>query len=417
MMFFGRSIVVSIFVYQMIFLSLVPKTVFAFFQDGIPFAGFKLHSQINVTESYTDNLLQDDDNKINTWKTFINPNVSLSKTYGLNQVEFGYGLLHSNYSAKGRDNITDHKFHLNSALDFNTSHRLKLSAQYNIMYEERGKDYSIGYGDLLKKPTEYKSLTAKSLYTYGAKSAKANVDVSLGYYEVLWEKLSISDLTIGPPTDTSLIDLTADREHEITSVGSTFRYKTGAYTEVNTSITYQDINYHHATGLVDNRDSEVSSAFVGLKWQGSALTTGFVNVGYSSKTFDSQYRSDESGFRWQLGVIWKPLTYSNFDFSSAQNVTEAKGQGSYIKNTNYTVSWHHQWLTRLKTKLSTRVMNDEYGDSFREDDVDIYSATVTYQMRKNLAFSSSLKHHIRDSNIEKLTFTENIISVSMKFAL
>ncbi|WOH39006.1 outer membrane beta-barrel protein [Thalassotalea fonticola] len=417
MLFCSRSVAVSIFACQIICLSLVPKPVSAFFQDGLTFSGFKVNSQVKLSESYTDNLLQDGENQVNTFKTLINPNVSLSKTYGLNSVDLGYGFAHSNYSAKGRDKITDHMFHLNSTLDFNTQHRLKLSSAYDIMHEERGKDYSIGYGELLKKPTENKTLSLKSVYTFGSPSAQANIDLTVGYYEILWEKLSFNDLNTELPAANSIIDLSADREHEITSIGSVFRYKTGAYTEVNASIDFNIVNYHHPTGLIDDRDSDERSAFIGFKWQGSALTTGFINLGYSSKVFDNRARSDERGGRWQLGVIWKPLTYSNFDFSSAQSVSEAKGQGSYIKNTNYNASWHHQWLNRLSTKLSTSIMTDEYGDSNREDDVEIYSASLLYKMSNNLAFTASIEHQTRSSNIESVEFSENNISVTMTFAL
>ena len=78
-------------------------------------------------------------------------------------------------------------------------------------------------------------------------------------------------------------------------------------------------------------------------------------------------------------------------------------------DTNYNLSWHHQWLDRVATKLTARYSDDDYGNTFRKDENSSYSATVYYQMLRNLDISASVANSDRKSNINAVEYQENII--------
>ncbi|WP_189637830.1 outer membrane beta-barrel protein [Thalassotalea sp. HSM 43] len=401
--------------------TLTVGSAFAYEQSPIQFAGFNVVPKVTLTESYTDNLLQDADNEINTWLTHLKPEVLLDKQYGLDRYSLSYGLSHKNYSAKGRDTITDHKFGAGATFDLGTRHRIATYAKYALLHEERGRDFSIGYGDQLKEPTPYDTLNASLKYTFGARTAQANLDFFTSYYDIEYDSVYFDELNIDeddniPPPDENF-DVTADRNHDKIKFGSTLRYKLGAFTDVSVTLAFANTAYETNRMFepsLDNDEFSVSSRFA---WQGTAMTTGYVDLGYSEKSFDADERDNGDGIRWKVGVIWKPLTYSNFDFSTARDVTEPEGQGSYIENTNVNLSWHHNWLERLGTRLKASYSEDEYGDTDREDDNNIYSASVLYEMRRNLNFTLSLSNYERDSNYNNLDYTENRASLSVSYHL
>ena len=375
---------------------------------------FKFTPQISANLSYQDNFLHNDNNKQDSWISKVAPKFELLQTRDLNRFQLTYQPTNNLYWQSSEDNYTSHDVAAIAAFELHSRHRLNFDLQYNRDYEERGKDYSIGFADLLKEPTGYDQYNANVLYSFGAKTAQANIDVKYRFNEINWDSLFISDLNI--PNTGSDLDFTANREYDAHNIATAFNYKTGAYTKATFSIDIGTVDYHHPRENESSLDSDNVSVFAGVEWQGSAITTGYARLGYSEKSFDSSEWDDTSGFRWQVGILWTPLTYSNFDFSTARAVSETKGQGSYIENTNYNLAWHHQWLDRVATKFTIQLSDDEYGDSQRQDENTIVSATVYYQMRRNIDISASIIHSERQSNFDLLEYQGNTIEVGINAA-
>lgn len=373
---------------------------------------FKFTPQVAGQVSYQDNFLNNNKNEQDSWVSTIAPNFELSQTRNLNHYQLSYEISNNSYWQSSNDNYTSHNLSALTSLGIATKHRLNLQADYARDYEQRGQGYSIGFADILNEPTGFERYNAKAKYSFGAKTAQANIDVDYQFLKVNWDSLFINDLNI-PQFDYSL-DFTEDREYQHNQIGTTFNYKTGAYTKVTFSINHGETNYEKPRLNEASLDSNDNDVFLGIEWQGSAITTGYARVGYADRTFDDDRWEDSSGFRWQLGVIWTPLTYSNFDFSTARALSETKGQGSSIENTNYNLSWHHQWLDRIATKFSIQRSDDSYGDTNREDENTIVSATVNYQMLRNIDLSASILNRQRKSNINAIEYQGNIITIGIR---
>ncbi|KGJ94204.1 hypothetical protein ND16A_1410 [Thalassotalea sp. ND16A] len=374
-------------------------------------SGINVTPQISISQGYSDNLLHGEDRKEHTVYNVLAPKVTISQVKNLNFYQLDYGFSYKNNAASGSDNYTNHQLTTKAFFDLATRHRILFSADYLKDHEERGQGYSIGFAEVLQQPTANETLNLESLYTFGAKTAQANIDVVASYQQVRWQGLHLDDLNL--PDDSDDIDYSANREYDQSSVGARLHYKTGAFTKVTFRANVTKVTYNQPREGEYPLDSKTIDGFVGFEWQGSALTTGYVRLGYENRNFDQQALSDESGLRWQVGVLWRPLTYSNFDFSSSKNVSESKGQGTYIKNTNYTATWHHQWLDRIATNLAYSLNQDEYGGSLREDDNYVFNAGIEYQMRRNLECVISLTSIDRSSNFEQLEYNENQLTFTL----
>ncbi|WNC71210.1 outer membrane beta-barrel protein [Thalassotalea psychrophila] len=406
--FCGKSTAVLLFLMQAI--AIAPS--YAITPQKFDLGDFKFTPQVAGQVSYQDNFLDNDDNKQDSWISTIAPKFELSQTRNLNHYQLSYELSNYNYWQSSDDNYTAHNFSALTSLNVASKHRLNLQADYVRDYEQRGKGYSIGFAGILKQPTGFEQYSAKAKYSFGAKTAQANIDIDYQFSKVNWDSVFINDLNI-PQFDYSL-DFTANREYQQNQIGSTFNYKTGAFTKITFSASHSTVSYDKPRPNQASLDSEDNSVFLGIEWQGSSITTGYARVGYSDRTFDDDRWGDTSGIRWQVGILWTPLTYSNFDFSTSRSLSETKGQGSSIENTNYNMSWQHQWLDRIATKLSIQFSDDSYGDTRREDENTIASATMSYQMHRNIDLSLSLLNAKRKSNIDAVEYEGNTIAVGIR---
>ncbi|MDN3652632.1 outer membrane beta-barrel protein [Thalassotalea ponticola] len=381
--------------------------------------GFDITSNLRVSQVYTDNLLQDKDSEIHTFVTNIAPSLQFNKLDGLNRYNMNYQFDHRNFSARGRDNITNQRLSASGLFDFDIRHRLNANINYAWLHEMRGRDFSNGFGDQLTEPTSYNVLNVSTAYIYGSKTAAANLIFDYRISDINYDSVYLDELNLDDPIpDTDeRFDITADREHQTHTLASTFKYRLGAFTDMSLRLTYKDTDYdtkRYNQASLNNREYEISGRFA---WQGSAITTGYVDVGYATRSYSDDARSSKQGIRWKAGVLWQPLTYSNVDVSTARQIYEPKGQGSYIENANISLAWHHNWLSRLGSRVAVSFNEDDYGDSTRKDDNRLLNASAQYQMRDNLKFDVSFTHHQRSSNVADMRFTENRLSFNVNYQL
>ena len=71
--------------------------------------------------------------------------------------------------------------------------------------------------------------------------------------------------------------------------------------------------------------------------------------GYKQKKFDAANREDFSGVAWEVGMAYKPVSYSQFRLSTTADTRETNGLADYIRSRTYTLNWEHSWVDRLST--------------------------------------------------------------------
>ncbi|WP_068546631.1 outer membrane beta-barrel protein [Thalassotalea crassostreae] len=377
------------------------------------FAEFDATPMLKATQTFDDNYLDVENSEQDTWITRITPSIALSRSSELNKLQLNYQFSNVTFYDDSDDSYLDHKLDFIGAFDLGSRHRLNTQVGYSYGHEERGKGFSIGFGPLLTEPSTFEQTKIDSEYVYGSKQAIMNIGFKYQWLKMRWGSVYDNDLEPGILPESPGLDYTANREHDAHTIGSNIYYNLGAFTKATFNIAHTNVEYQNQRASEPTLDSSSFSMFAGFEWQGSALTTGYAKMGYSNKDFDAGNREDTSGLRWQVGVLWTPLTYSNFDFSTSREVSETKGQGSFIENTNYNLAWHHQWLNRLATKLSFTQSDDDYGDSIREDENTIISATAYYKMLRNVEFSASIINSERQSNVSVLEYQGNSFEVGL----
>ncbi|WP_334050122.1 outer membrane beta-barrel protein [Alteromonas gracilis] len=371
---------------------------------SIELGGFDLYPSLKAEFGHDDNVLRDDDSEVESWKSTIAPEFILVNSFGLNTIQAGYRLERGNYFSSQADSYTDHLFNLAGNFELNVRHRVSFEAVYKDDHDERGTAFTIGQGDIIDTPDQYKSSKVDVTYSYGALTTKGRIDLTAGY------------LTTDYDIDTPLY---RSRDRSTNSLGGTFYYQIMPATDLTFDVIYNNIDYDFALDPTTPLDSEEVRALVGVEWDTTAKTTGYFKIGHRQKEFDDGSREDFSGLDWRIGVTWSPRTYSTVDFTTFTNTNETNGVGDFIDTQTYQLSWDHEWLDRLSTTVKASYSEDEYtgSNASRVDDNITTMFTVNYVARRYMVVQAGFTHDRRNSNEDIIDFDRNIVSLTVNITL
>ena len=370
---------------------------------SIDIGGFDLYPSLGFGFGHDSNVIRSDDNEIESWKSTIVPELVLVNNYGLNVVQFGYKMTRGDYFSSKEDDFTDHLLYADALLDFDVRNRLSISAQYDDGHDDRGTSFSIGRGDELATPDTFKNSSIDATYSYGALSSKGRIDINAGY--------SVTDYDLNT-------EAYRTRDLDTVNFGGTFYYQIMPATDLTFDASYKDINYDYDLDPASPLDSEETRFLVGVQWDTTAQTTGYVKLGHREKAFKAAAREDFSGFDWMVGVTWTPLTYSTVDISAYTDTNETNGEGDFIETNTFEATWEHQWLERVSTTVRASYSVDDYtGNSDRQDDLMAFGMSLNYQLERYVLVQLGFDYDERDSNRNQIDYDRNVVSLSVMFTL
>jgi len=383
-------------------------TLFAQEAGRIQAGQFDLIPSFTSSMAYVDNVAnaRDNQSKIYSWRTTLSPELIAATQVNGNPVQIGYRLERGVYFSSSNDDYTDHFVEASGDFELNSRHRVSALAQYEDGHEDRGTGFSIGTGLDISTPDTYKSSNLSAEYTYGAVTSDGLITL----------KTRRQSLDYDRSEDAYLI-----RDRVKTMVGGEFGYQIGAATSAVIDITQTYVRYDEQLDFV-TRDSDETRVLVGVVWESTAATTGFAKVGYKEKEFEDQSRGTFYGTDWEVGIDWQPVSYSTFRISTSADTFETNGEGDFIRGQNYSVRWNHDWLERLSTSFSVTQQDDEYvfneiDINNRDDELMNYSASLSYQARRWLKFSTYYQYTDRDSNRETIGYDKSVIGVTAEVTL
>lgn len=360
----------------------------------IDLGGFDLIPSLQYSQIYDDNVARSSENEIDSWVSVIEPEIILLNNFSTNQLQFGYRLSRGEYYSSGEDEYTDHLFSAAFHYEINNRHRLDIEGQYLDGHDDRGTAFSIGLGDTLVAPDTFKNSEFGLTYSYGVDSAAARLDLSYRFKQIDYDGEQINFLA---------------RDREFQSVYSSFYYRLAPRTDFVFDIGHKDISYDISLNPENPLDSEELRALIGVKWESTAATSGYLKIGYQQKEFDSALREKFDGVDWEIGVIWEPVKYSTIELSTSNDTQETNGEGNFIETKSIQLSWNHNWLERFSSSFSIDVDKDRYEReaNVREDDIIRTRIGAKYQFRRWIQFELAYIFDQRDSNRDLIDYDRN----------
>ncbi|MDT0595961.1 outer membrane beta-barrel protein [Glaciecola petra] len=365
---------------------------------SVQFGGFEVIPTVDIGVKFDDNVSQLASDEISSWSRIVSPQVSMISSLGASQVDFGYRIKNEDFFSSKEDNYTDHFLTAGADVELSARHRVNARLDFEDGHDARGSGFSIGNGDLINEPDQYKQTQLDFLYSYGAFNSQGRIDVNF----------NVRTLDYDVSTPEYLV-----RDRRISRIGGTYYHRIGATTDLTFDIIRETVSYKTPAVSTNPLDSRNMSYLVGLSWEATANTSGFAKVGYQEKRFDSALRDDFDGFDWAAGVRWEPVEYASVEIRTSADTNETNGEGNFIRGRTHTAVWRHEWLDRVRSRAAVVWNNNRYegqlidGLSIRSDDNLGFRASVYYQFRRWINFEVGYRFDERDSNRNEIDFDRN----------
>jgi polysaccharide biosynthesis protein VpsM len=361
---------------------------------------FTLESSLDTEALYDSNIYQSRTDVQSSQLWNLAPSLLMQFKPARSRLEFGYKGNYGWYDKFSGDDYADHALKAAAFLLMGERGGLDLVASYDYAHENRGTGLTQGIdpasGAFPQSPDRYITRQFLARYTYGVSHTRAFVVL-----EASTDKLAYQNN----------LAFTQQFDRNDPYGRATFGVRVRSKTSVELSVQAQDFTYDHprATGL--NLDSREYRYLLGVVWEATGTTTGSVRVGGVTKKFDDPAVPSFSGPSWEVAVRWSPRTYSHFDLSTRRYTEEPIALlGAVTDTAVYSLSWSHDWNSRLESKLalSTSYWTYRFVTGDRKDRSPQYSLALTYKMRQWLRWEAGLDINARDSPVASYNYNESI---------
>lgn len=354
--------------------------------DGLTFT-----PTLKVAERYDDNFRAVENGEESSWITGITPTFVLAAEGRKSAYALTYSANTDIFHSSHQDDNTDHHLTADAGFEFDARNRLVLNAGYHKVEETASLDQNL-------ENDRYSTSNVGGLYTFGAQSARTQVDFGADYQELRYQNGN---------------GLNADKERDTTALKSTVYYRVAPKTRALVEARYTDYDYTTNTAL----DSNNIALLGGVTWDATAKTSGTVKIGGERKRFDDSRIDDKSGSLWEVGVNWAPRTYSTFNLTTRRALDEGDNGASAIQAQSTSLGWEHEWYDRLTSNVSYSYTDKEYQDVNRDDELSTLGLGLTYEMRRWLDVGVGYAYSENDSSADNESFERNIYSISFTASL
>ncbi|WP_281648194.1 outer membrane beta-barrel protein [Parendozoicomonas sp. Alg238-R29] len=330
----------------------------------------------------------------------INPSLDIRAAKGADTYSLLLEADANRYFSERDADYTDYKAALTTHNEFNSRNRLDTTLRIGEINDAGSKRTADN------KTPEYIGKAADIVYGFGSLEAKARVDVFGGVEAKNYKKSTGSD------TRTNYY-------------GATAYYRLMPKTDVLFEVKQRDLEYKN----VNDGGFNVTSYLVGVNWDATAKTSGFAKFGRRYRDAEASGVSDESYTGWEVGVSYKPLSYSLIQLSTGRDYgldAEDPSSNSFTKGTNLTLSWQHDWSSRLTSNVSwSRVaeeVENQNGQTRKDRDTDTINLGLSWEVKRWLSVSAGFTRFVGDDDVKAVGVTDdsydrNVYTIGLEASL
>jgi len=353
---------------------------------------FRFTPTLIVREGYDDNYRGLAQNEQASWVTSINPTFLLSTGNRNSEYELKYSPDAVIYHSDSQASHTDHHLTLRGVIEPTSRHRLTGGLEYHRV-EDTSDTEAITEND------KYSLAVARAAYRYGAATARNQLEFGTRYEELRYYNRD---------------GLNASEERNSLMFNSIWFHRLGGGARSLVEARHTDHDYLEAAAL---RDSTNIALLGGAIWDATAKTSGTLKLGAERKDFDSGTRKDFTSPMWEVGVTWKPRSYSAFNLNTRRAFDEGNDGASTINDWTSLATWEHEWTARIATELKYLYAEREYKGINRDDERTSYGAGVTYSPDRWVDVTLSYLRIENDSTLAVKTYERNIYQLSFELSL
>lgn len=389
--------------------ALDPQTITV--SDGVVFT-----PTLKFEHGHDDNMFATRKNRRSTWYTTIEPTFTLNLDRAKSAHQLRYRLTSKNFHESKDNSFINHHITADTGLVFNSRNRVVMNAGYHKL-QDPASDLGNAEANATGKAQNAKWNTKNigGTYTYGASSARTQVDFGLNYNELRYDNTR---------------RINGERIYKNQERNRTTGTVTGYYAVAPKVRMLLQGGYTEYDYTSDNlRDSYNKSLLVGVAWEATAKTQGTVKIGREKKNYKKSYFKDKTTGMWEVGVSWAPVSYSTFNLKSRRGFDESTAYigadsletfdsiTSTIRTVDTQLTWKHYWMEHLYSGAEYRHIDRKYQNYDRDDKIQQYGLSLNYQARRWLDVGIGYTHRENDSDLKNNSYKRNIYAVTFNASL
>jgi polysaccharide biosynthesis protein VpsM len=360
---------------------------------GLALDPFMVYPGVDLGFGYDDNLFQSEINKRSSGLMTFSPSLRIEGRPGPHRFDASASYSAGRYSRSSEDDYDDYRLDASGQVVFSSRADLGLRVQHVYTHEARGSTDR----PASNSPDEYSETGGEGTFGYGSHGARGRAEVNAGSYSRKYHTNRV---------------VTQASDRDTAFVGATFFWRVAPKTQLLLQAEERPIDYDLESSTLD---SDETRFYAGARWDATAATSGIAKVGRLKKDFRSAGREDFTTSSWDVGVQWRPLSYSVFDLVTTRQTNESTGVGDTTVTTRYVLTWTHNWNTRLRSQALAGWSNDDFRGVgvTREDDTGTLGLRLHYQFRRWLRFGAEYTYSDRDSSDPLLSYQRNVILLTV----
>lgn len=391
--------------------------------QAIPYGSFVLIPTLNTKTVLDDNIYSLSSNEVSSFSQVINPSLNFVAQDRLNVYKLTYNLNAAGFANDSNDSYNDHTLDLSAHLEPTSRVRYDAGLAYAMLHDDRGTGASSGFslGQIrndanndgvfdggIGEVDKYDLTTLRGGVEFGAKQARGLLVAKADLNQKRYSRASSAFV----------------RDNDTLNTLLGLRARVMPKTTILLDYEISDTSYKTSRLNGGSPDAQDNRLLAGVSWENTVQSTGKLRLGQGKRQIDGQ--KDISKFTWDLGMVWKPVVLDTIGINAGAKATDSSdSRYSAVENTNYSVSWTHDWLERVNTVVSLGVSSDDYtvsstapvGTKARTDDTTTYGVAVNYQMRRWLILNAGINSSDKDSDDATASNKRNVMSIGAQVSL
>jgi polysaccharide biosynthesis protein VpsM len=379
---------------------------------GVQSGPFRVKPTLGLTVGHDSNVAQSNTSEISSFFTLISPGIRVDAGNEVRSFSLSYELDSARYQDSKTDNFTDH--HLTAGVTLSPSVRTKLDvgASFDRGHDRRGTNFqqglAPGVASLNNRDVDRWERKGVDVgFDYGAPGARGALGLDAGISDINYQN-----------NESYSVRGNRDLKYFGGRFGWRIAPKTQAYFSArNTDVSY-DVRRTRA-GLSNYLlDSTDRTYLIGLQFDATEKTSGHLGFGRTQKNFDDNRIKGYSGVAWDVGVQFRPRSYSVIDLSATRGTQESVDFLGDLVGTDYliardvTLSWTHGWSDRFHTGVDLGQSNSEYlrdDRGVRNDSTNFWGLSADYKLRDWLSLGAGYKSYRRNGDVVNSSAVQDAI--------
>lgn len=377
---------------------------------GVQAGPFRVKPTLGLTFGHDSNVGQSNVNEVSSFFTLISPGIRFDAGNEARSFSLSYELESARYKDSNIDNYTDHRLNAGVTLSPSVRTKFDLGASLERGHDRRGTNSLQGLQNTIANDVDRFERKGLDLdFKYGAPGAKGVLALGAGVSNINY-------------VNNESYSVRSDRD--LRHIDGRFDWRVAPKTQVYFSANNSEVSYDRSRtrSQLANYflDSTVRTYLLGLELDATAKTSGHIGFGRTERDFDDSRLQGYSGVAWDVGLQFKPRSYSVIDLSATRGTQESVDflgsvAGSpagidYLIARDITLSWTHGWSDRFHTGIDLGRSTAEYlanDRTFRNDNFNFWGLSADYKLRDWLSLGAGYKSYRRDASVANATPATN----------